>query len=98
MVLRGMPTVWRGRHRLIFCWLIFMQAVHPGRKTLEEMRMVKKLELDLTAEVTTSPSPTRQLAYGPPNPAYSPLREGGTGEGGETYELAYFAGIHYGDC
>jgi hypothetical protein len=37
MVLRGMPTVWRGRHRLIFCWLIFMQAVHPGRKTLEEM-------------------------------------------------------------
>src|SRR5438093_11352094 len=37
MVWRGMPTVWRGRHRLIFCWLIFMQAVHPGRKTLEEM-------------------------------------------------------------
>ena len=37
LVLRGMPTVWRGRHRLIFCWLIFMQAVSPGRKTLEEM-------------------------------------------------------------
>src|SRR6267143_1351411 len=37
MVFRGMPTVWRGRHRLIFCWLIFMQAVHPGRKTLAEM-------------------------------------------------------------
>src|SRR5713101_6144200 len=36
MVFRGMPTVWRGRHRLIFCWLIFMQAVSPGRKTLEE--------------------------------------------------------------
>ena len=36
-VFRGMPTVWRGRHRLILCWLIFMQAVHPGRKTLEEM-------------------------------------------------------------
>src|SRR5438046_8870126 len=34
---RVMPTAWRGRHRLIFCWLIFMQAVHPGRKTLEEM-------------------------------------------------------------
>ena len=31
MVLHGMPTVWRGRHRLIFCWLIFMQAVLPGR-------------------------------------------------------------------
>src|SRR5262249_54989873 len=37
LVLRGMPTVWRGRHRLIFCWLMFMQAVHPGRHTLEEM-------------------------------------------------------------
>jgi hypothetical protein len=37
MVFRGMPTVWRGRHRLILCWLIFMQALSPGRKTLEEM-------------------------------------------------------------
>src|SRR5436305_15008691 len=37
LVFRGMPTVWRGRHRLIFCWLIFMQAVSPGRKTLEEL-------------------------------------------------------------
>jgi hypothetical protein len=37
LVFRGMPTVWRGRHRLLFCWLVFMQAVHPGRHTLEEM-------------------------------------------------------------
>src|SRR4029453_6591653 len=37
LVFRGMPTVWRGRHRLIFCWLIFMQAVSPRRKPLEEM-------------------------------------------------------------
>ena len=37
MVFRGMPTVWRGRHRLIFCWLLFMPAVSPGRKTLAEM-------------------------------------------------------------
>ena len=37
IVFRGMPTVWRGRHRLLLCWLVFMQAVHPGRKTLEEM-------------------------------------------------------------
>jgi Transposase DDE domain len=37
LVFRGMPTVWRGRHRLIFCWLVFMHAVHPGRHTLEEM-------------------------------------------------------------
>ncbi len=35
-VLRGLPTMWRGRHRLIFCWLVFIQAVHPGRHTLEE--------------------------------------------------------------
>ena len=34
MVFRGMPTVWRGRHRLIFCWLIFMQAVSPGAQDL----------------------------------------------------------------
>jgi hypothetical protein len=37
MVFRGMPNGRRGRHRLIFCWLVFMQAVHPGRITLEEM-------------------------------------------------------------
>src|SRR4030095_12409467 len=37
MVFRGMPTVWRGRHRLIFCWLIFIPPVHPGGKTLEKM-------------------------------------------------------------
>ena len=37
MLFRGMPGVWKSRHRLILCWLIFMQAVHPGRKTLAEM-------------------------------------------------------------
>ena len=37
VVFRGLPTVWRGRPRLIFCWLVFMQAVHPGRHTLEEL-------------------------------------------------------------
>jgi hypothetical protein len=37
MGFHGLPTVWRGRHRLIFCWLIFLQAVPPGRHTLEEM-------------------------------------------------------------
>ena len=37
MVLRGMPNVWRGRHRLLLCWLVFGQAISPGQKTLEEM-------------------------------------------------------------
>jgi Transposase DDE domain len=37
LVFHGMPTVWHGRHRLILCWLVFMQTVHPGRHTLEEM-------------------------------------------------------------
>jgi hypothetical protein len=37
MVCRGMPTVWRGRHRLICCWLLVLQAEHPGRTTLAEM-------------------------------------------------------------
>ena len=32
-----MPIVWRGRHRLLLCWLVFMHAVSPGRKTLAEM-------------------------------------------------------------
>jgi hypothetical protein len=36
LVLRGMPPVWRGRHRLLRCWLVFLQALHPGRPTLAE--------------------------------------------------------------
>jgi Transposase DDE domain len=32
-----MPGIWKSRHRLILCWLIFMQALFPGRKTLEEL-------------------------------------------------------------
>ena len=35
MVFHGIPPVWRGRHRLLLCWLVCMQAVHPCRKTLE---------------------------------------------------------------
>ena len=37
LVCRGMPTVWRGRHRLLFCWLICLHAVHPGRNTWAAM-------------------------------------------------------------
>ena len=34
---QGMPGVWKSHHRLTLCWLIFMQALYPGRKTLQEM-------------------------------------------------------------
>ena len=46
LVFRGMPTVWRGRHRLIFCWLIFMQAVTAS----------------ITASATLYPSSLRLVA------------------------------------
>ena len=35
ILFRGMPGVWQHRHRLVLCWLIVMQALFPGRKTLE---------------------------------------------------------------
>ena len=36
-VFQGMPGVWKNQHRLLLCWVVFMQAVYPGRKTLEEV-------------------------------------------------------------
>jgi hypothetical protein len=37
ILFRGMPGVWQHRHRLVLCGLIVMQALFPGRKTLEEL-------------------------------------------------------------
>jgi hypothetical protein len=34
---QAMPGVWKSHHRMTLCWLIFMQAIYPGRKTLQEM-------------------------------------------------------------
>jgi hypothetical protein len=34
---RGMPGVWKSHHRLMLCWLIVIQALFPGRKTLAEL-------------------------------------------------------------
>jgi hypothetical protein len=34
---QDMPGVWKSHHRLMLCWLICMQAIHPGRNTLQEM-------------------------------------------------------------
>ena len=36
-VFHGMPGVWKSQHRLLLCWVIVMQALYPGRKTLEEL-------------------------------------------------------------
>jgi DDE family transposase len=33
---QDMPGVWKSHHRLMLCWLIFMQAIYPGRNTLQE--------------------------------------------------------------
>jgi hypothetical protein len=37
VLFRGMPGMWKSRHRLMRCWLVIMQALFPGRKTLEEL-------------------------------------------------------------
>jgi hypothetical protein len=31
-----MPGVWKSHHRAMLCWIVFMQAVNPGRNTLAE--------------------------------------------------------------
>jgi hypothetical protein len=37
VLFRGMPGLWKSRHRLMLCWLVVLQALFPGRKTLEEL-------------------------------------------------------------
>ena len=37
ILFRGMPGIWKSRHRLILCWLLCIQALYPGRKTLVEL-------------------------------------------------------------
>jgi Transposase DDE domain len=44
---RGMPGVWKSPHRLMLCWLIVMQALYPGRKTLAEL--VRWMPAEVTA-------------------------------------------------
>jgi len=34
---RGMPGAWKDQHRLMLIWLIVMQALFPGRKTVAEL-------------------------------------------------------------
>src|ERR687895_1538321 len=37
LVFRDMPGVWKSQHRLMLCWVVVMQALYPGRKTLEDL-------------------------------------------------------------
>ena len=37
LLFRGMPGIWKNRHRLLLCWLVCMQALYPGQKTLAEL-------------------------------------------------------------
>jgi hypothetical protein len=36
-IFKGLPGVWKGRHLLLFYWLVFMQAPVPGKKTVKEL-------------------------------------------------------------
>ena len=37
ILFRGLPGLWTSRHRFSLGWLVCMQALYPGRKTLEEL-------------------------------------------------------------
>ena len=37
ILFRGMPGIWKSRHRLILCWRVFTQALDPGQRTLEAL-------------------------------------------------------------
>jgi len=37
IIFRGMPGVWKNRHKLIFCWFVYTQALTPNKKTVAEL-------------------------------------------------------------
>ena len=37
ILVRGLPGLWTPRHRLILWWLVVLQALFPGRTTVEEL-------------------------------------------------------------
>ena len=37
ILFRGMPGIWKSRHRLLLCGLVFRQALYPGRQTVAEL-------------------------------------------------------------
>jgi hypothetical protein len=45
LLFRGMPGIWKDRHRLMLSWLIVIQALFPGRKTVAELARWTPLEI-----------------------------------------------------
>jgi len=41
----GMPGVWKAQHRLMMSWLMVMQALFPGRKTVAELARWTPIDL-----------------------------------------------------
>ena len=37
VLFRGMPNVWKDRHLLYLYWMVWLQAIVPGRKTVKEL-------------------------------------------------------------
>ena len=40
ILFRGMPAVFRHRHQLVFCWLVLMQMILTGPRTLKGLSQV----------------------------------------------------------
>ncbi len=45
LLLRGLPRVFRYRHQLVFSWLLLMQIIAPGRKTLKQLARYTPLHI-----------------------------------------------------
>src|SRR4029453_5136747 len=55
ILFRGMPGIWKSRHRLILCWLVFIQALYPGRKALEGLAPGKGGQLSRVGDGSVKP-------------------------------------------
>ena len=43
IIFRGLPGVWKNRHKLIFCWFVYSQALH--------LRNCKEINYDFCGEI-----------------------------------------------
>jgi len=39
VLFKGMPEVFRHRHQLVFCWLVLIQMIFTGPRTLKGLSM-----------------------------------------------------------